>query len=373
MAKDTQPIGIGFIGANPRQGWGGSVHMPALAYVPGVELAAVCNTTQANADEAARAFGARRAYADPAALAADPDVDLVVVCVRAPKHYPLVKTALEAGKAVYCEWPLGRTTAEAEELAALAKQKGVANIVGLQARATPMINRMRDLIAEGYVGRVLSCSLLGTAPTWGAVVDPYYRGTADAREGITLLRVSGAHALDTLLYCAGEFAELNAFVAVQRDRVTVKGSGEVIEQTAPDQVLVQGRLVSGAMASYHMRGGMTRGGGQVFEVNGTEGDLILSTPDNAALQNADTRLRGSQIGAPLEEITVPDSYFAARRGAPVGRIANVAEMYSRVAQALREGKPLTPSFEFAVQRHHTLEAISRAAATGQKQVLASRT
>ena len=365
----SKRIGVGFIGANVSHGWGGAVHIPALRLVPELELVAVCNTSQQNASAAAEAFGASQAFCDPAALAASPEVGLVVVCVRAPNHYPLVKAALDAGKPVYCEWPLGRTTAEAEALAALARANGVPNVVGLQSRAAPIVNRMRDLVAEGYVGRVLSCSILGSAPTWGAVVDPHYRATADADQGITLLRVSGAHALDLMLYCLGEFSELTAFISTQRDRVTVAGSGECIAQTSPDQVLVQGRLQSGAMASYHMRGGMAAGSGQLFEINGTEGDLILSTPELSAFQNADSQLRGSRGGAPMEVLPVPDSYRTIGRGAPPGRIANVAELYARIARDLAAGSPLVPDFDLAVRRHHTLEAIQRAARTGMKQAV----
>lgn len=362
-------IGVGFIGANPAYGWGGAVHIPAIRLVPEFSLAAVCNTSMDNASAAAKSFGAPQAFCDPSALAASPEVDLVVVCVRAPNHYPLVKAALEAGKPVYCEWPLGRTTDEAEALAALAKSKGVANFVGLQSRATPVVNYMRDLVGQGYVGRILSCSMLGSATTWGAVVDPRYRATTDANQGITLLRVSGAHALDLLLYCLGEFRELSAFIATRRDQVALAGSAEMISQSSPDQVLVQGRLQSGAMASFHMRGGMAAGTGQLFEVNGTEGDLILSTPELSALQNSDCVLKGSQRGAAMEILPVPGRYRMIGGVAPSSRIANVAELYARIARSLTGGLQLAPDFELAVTRHHTLDAIRRADHSGQRQFI----
>ncbi len=57
-------------------------------------------------------------------MVASPEIDAVAVVVRVPSHYEPTKAALEAGKHVYCEWPLGRTTAEAVELAELAKAQG---------------------------------------------------------------------------------------------------------------------------------------------------------------------------------------------------------------------------------------------------------
>ena len=65
--------------------------------------------------------------------------------------------ALNAGKHVYTEWPLGRTTAEAVEMADLAREKGVRNMVGLQSRTNPVLLYVKDLVASGYVGEVMSC------------------------------------------------------------------------------------------------------------------------------------------------------------------------------------------------------------------------
>ena len=68
---------------------------------------------------------------------ADPQVEAALVAVRVPAHYVLSKNALEAGKHVYCEWPLGTNTKEAEELAALARKMKLRTMVGLQRRASP--------------------------------------------------------------------------------------------------------------------------------------------------------------------------------------------------------------------------------------------
>jgi predicted dehydrogenase len=66
--------------------------------------------------------------------------------------------ALNAGKHLYCEWPLAATTEQAQQMRDLAVRKGVRHMVGLQARGAREFNRVRDLVAEGYVGKVLSCT-----------------------------------------------------------------------------------------------------------------------------------------------------------------------------------------------------------------------
>src|SRR5439155_14938233 len=152
-------IRLGFVGANVRSNWASQSHFPALLASPDVELTAVCTTRPESAEEAREAFGAQLAFHDFRAMVASPEIDAVAVVVRVPSHYEPTRAAIEAGKHVYCEWPLGRTTAEAEELAALAKAKGVRTMVGAQGRGAPSIVRLRELVDEGYVGQVLSASM----------------------------------------------------------------------------------------------------------------------------------------------------------------------------------------------------------------------
>ena len=90
-------------------------------------MTAVCTTRPETAEEARKAFGAKLAFHDFREMVASPEIDAVAVVVRVPLHYEPTKAAIEAGKHVYTEWPLGRTTAEAEELAALARAKGRAD------------------------------------------------------------------------------------------------------------------------------------------------------------------------------------------------------------------------------------------------------
>ena len=135
----TDKIRLGFVGANISSTWSSQSHFPALLASPDVELTAVCTTRPESAEAARQAFGAKLAFHDFRAMAASPEIDAVAVVVRVPSHYEPTKAAIEAGKHVYTEWPLGRTTAEAEELATLARAKGVQTAVGLQSRVSPAL------------------------------------------------------------------------------------------------------------------------------------------------------------------------------------------------------------------------------------------
>ena len=109
-------IRLGLIGASVTGTWSARSHLPAVQASPDMELTAVCTTKADSAEAARQAYGARLAFDDYRKMIASPEIDAVAVVVRVPSHYAPTKAALEAGKHVYCEWPLGRTTAEAVEL-----------------------------------------------------------------------------------------------------------------------------------------------------------------------------------------------------------------------------------------------------------------
>src|SRR6201993_3720568 len=120
----TEKIRLGLIGASVRGTWSSRSHLPAVQASSEVELTAVCTPRADSAEAACRAWGAPLAFDDWRKMVASPEIEAVAVVVRVPSHHQPTKAALEAGKHVYCEWPLGRTTAEAGELAALAKAQG---------------------------------------------------------------------------------------------------------------------------------------------------------------------------------------------------------------------------------------------------------
>ena len=132
-------IRLGFVGANVNSIWSSQSHYPALLASPDVELTAVCTSRPESAEEARQVFGAKLAFHDFREMAVSPEIDAVAVVVRVPLHYEPTKAALEAGKHVYTEWPLGRNTSEAEELAKLAKANGLQTAVGLQSRVSPAL------------------------------------------------------------------------------------------------------------------------------------------------------------------------------------------------------------------------------------------
>src|SRR5204862_1836468 len=165
------------------------------------EITALSTSRRESAAAAGKRFGVPLAFDNHKDLVNSGAVDVVAVTVKVPHHLELATAALDAGKAVYCEWPLGNGLNEAETLAALAKRKGVLAVVGLQARSAPAVAYVRDLIKQGYVGEVLSTTLIGSGMGWGPTVEPFNDYLNDRRNGATMLSIPVGHTADALCYC----------------------------------------------------------------------------------------------------------------------------------------------------------------------------
>src|SRR3989440_2360209 len=244
-------LGVGIIGVSPIRGWAATAHIPALRALPNYEIRALSAHSVESARAASEAFGVGAAFSDHKQLVSRRDVDVVAVTVKVPHHRELVFAALAAGKAVYCEWPLGRDLEDTRAMAALAAKRGVRTVVGLQARQAPAIEFVQELLSDGYVGDILSTTMVGLSVP-GDVVGQLNAYMLDKTNGANLLTISVGHSLDTLTYVLGEFIDLSAVSDLRRPLITVEETGEQIVKTAADQIAVIGTLTSGATATVHV-------------------------------------------------------------------------------------------------------------------------
>lgn len=351
-------IRVGFIGLNPDSHWAATAHLPALRSLSdSYEIVGVANSTAESANRTAKALNLPHAFATPQELVQSDEIDLVVVTVKVPYHYELVSAALEAGKHVHCEWPLGNGLEEAQKLAALAKEKGVSATVGTQMRTSPEVRYLRQLIQDGYVGKVLSTSLIGSGGNWGAETDDELYYLFDKSKGATMLTIPFGHTLAGLQDVLGSFANVSGQLVKERDSVYVTDKDEHRPFTAADQILVTGELSSGAAFTAHYRGGMSRGTNLLWEINGTEGDIVV-TGNIGHGQFAEMTIKGAHGDEQqLQTLTPPEELY---QGLPDGTIArNVAGIYALVAKDIETGSHEAPSFADAVKLHELLDAIAR--------------
>lgn len=364
-------IRLGLIGASVTGTWSARSHLPALRASADVELTAVCTTRADSAEAARRAWDARLAFDDYRKMIASPQIDAVAVVVRVPSHYAPTKAALAAGKHVYCEWPLGRTTAEAVELAALAQAGGLVTAVGLQARVNPAVMHIKELVESGYVGEVMAVHV--SLMREGVLSRPSNRTwQRDAELGANTLTIANGHTVDAMRFVAGDFARLSAVVATQAKQWLDTGANAWLDVTSPDNVLVSGRLAKGAVASVHIGAIPFAGSGYRMEIYGRDGTLVASGEDSPQL--SEVFLHGAQGGNTLAPIAVPQHLTVTAPETPSGEASNVGQMYTLFAEAIRHGaihngQSRQPDFDTAVDLHRLVDAIKEASDNGREVTL----
>src|SRR5258708_30873265 len=327
-------IRLGLIGASVKGTWSSRSHLPALQASSDVELTAVCTTRADSAEAARQAYGARLAFDDYRTMIASPEIDAVAVVVRVPSHYAPAKAALQAGKHVYCEWPLGRTTAEAVELAALAKTKGLVTAVGLQARVNPTLMYMKEQVAAGFVGEVLAVKV--SLMREGVLSRPSHRTwQRDATLGARTLTIANGHTIDAMRFVVGDLGRLSAVVATQAKQWLDTGTKAMVDVTAPDNILVSGWLKNGAVVSSHVSAIPYAGSGYRMEIYGRDGTLVASGEDSPQLSEG--FLHGAKGTDTLAAMPVPQRFTFVAPGTPSGEASNVGQMYTLFAKSIRDG------------------------------------
>lgn len=354
-------IGVGIVGLSASRGWASRAHLPALrAQQDRFVVRASCGSTPKSGAEGAEAHGVPTACSGSEELAAHPDVDLVVVAVKVPFHERLVDAALAEGKPVLCEWPLGNGTDEAERMADSARRKGVHGFVGLQARSAPAVRHVRALVADGVIGEVLGTTVVGSGGQWGSTIDSPSTYLLDAANGATMLTIPFGHALDGVCSALGEIDRITATTATRRPTLRHRDTGEPVPMTASDQVAVTGVLDSGAVASFHYRGGSTAATNFRWEINGTRGDILVEG-GTGHLQYGLVDVLVSRDGGPLEPSNPPEQLVPVEIDS-TSSAYSLAQAYAALAEDLQHGGSRIPTFDDAVHRHHTLDRIRVAAA-----------
>ncbi|MBI3742710.1 MAG: Gfo/Idh/MocA family oxidoreductase [Chloroflexi bacterium] len=362
-------IRVGVVGASASYGWGYRAHLPAIQALPEYKITAVCTSSAQTAVEAQRAYRARYAFHDYRELANCSDVDLVVVCVRAHKHPDIVRAALQAGKHVFCEWPLGAELKPARELTDLARRKGVRTLVGLQGHGSPALQHVHNLIAKGYLGTVLGANMAMAIERYPGYQTPE-EWAADPEKGSRVLWIHAGHAIDAFCLCAGEFREIAGRASTHiRDWKKVHAVGDLPPE-APDAVIASGLLANGATATVSVLTDAGRGTGWRMEVWGDKGTMIVSCP--TIVQYGAITISAARAGEDVfRAVDVPRDLTLVPDSMPKGPPYNVGQLYRRLAEAIRTGGDVQPNFDYAVRRLRMLDAIAQSSRMGKQETLSS--
>ena len=221
----TEPIGVGFIGAGDIA----ILHAAAVKKVPGARLVGLWNRSQDRAKQRAAEFGCKN-YASPEELVRDPAVDAVFVLTNLETHLEYTRLALEAGKHVLVEKPVGVTVGEIEQMKAAAAQRNLVCMPGHNYVYEAGMVRTRELVEAGDLGRIVSAYVMYNIHHPEEVAKRY---PGVVRQILT-------HHSYILLYLVGKPVELCA----------MKATLHYQEYPEEDIAMVQMRLAGGALAHF---------------------------------------------------------------------------------------------------------------------------
>lgn len=365
-----------------REGWAARAHLPALKKLSKLyDLVAVCTTQMDTARNAARHFDVPHAFDNvDEMLKTLPEIDVVCVSVRPVHHYKVASTALRAGKHVYCEQPLGVSTAEARALHVLAMEAGVRTVVGHQSHYEPATLHMAELVREGYIGRPLSFNHTYFVGNYIVPRPSHRQWLFEAAMGGHPGYRSG-HSLDRLHSVLGQdISEICADMAVQVPERIAVDTGSVIRSDQVDNMNYLLRVGDSIMGTMITSFTAWYGSGNHFEIYGTEGMLMLATGDTPAWDKktgagdparGELKLYGAhadihhyvtdptppeRLQNQYREITIPKKHFYVESTERGRGAFLVAQTWHAFAQAINQGRECAPSFRDKLKIHRVWDA-----------------
>ncbi|KAK6969234.1 hypothetical protein R3P38DRAFT_3147057 [Favolaschia claudopus] len=250
------PIRIGLIGlsASAKTAWASAAHLPYLLSPRGLQrfrIVALCNSSKESAEAAIANFKLppeTRAYGSPAELAADPNVDLVVCSTRVDVHYETIRPALEAGKMVYCEWPLAQDLQHVRDLVEISRSKQLRTMIGVQGRVAPAVLKVKELIESGRIGDVVSVEVRAAGGLNDRQIIPATLEYFTKKEvGGNIITIGLGHLWDQIQFVHGDATILHSRFQLQfpTNKILDPSTNTIVKSvtsTVPDLAIVTASL-----------------------------------------------------------------------------------------------------------------------------------
>lgn len=375
-------LSIGLIG----YGGIGRVHAAAYRAIPfhyglpadSIRIAGVATTRAETAQRAAAEIGCGFHSADYRELLARADIDAVDICTPNNSHHAIALAAAEAGLHVYCEKPLAMNVSEAARMAAAVDGAGVKAQMTFNFRFFPAVARAKQLMAEGFVGRVFSFRGRYHRSSYISPEKPMsWRLQREITGGGALFDL-GAHILDLLYSVLGEFAAVNGTLeTLVKQRPVAGGSAEMAPVAVDDIALLHARLADGALGTIEIsRMGTGAANDLSFEIFGDKGAIRWDLNQPGWLQVYDARSSDSPLGGQrgFQRIETGGRYPGQR--APDWTMApdfmrSHAECQYQFIRSIWDGRPTSPSFADGLHIQRVMDAAERSSAQGRWVELAS--
>ncbi|MBD2255955.1 Gfo/Idh/MocA family oxidoreductase [Pseudanabaena sp. FACHB-2040] len=329
-------IGVAVVGT----GFGQKVHIPGLQAHHRTEVVAVYHRDGEKGRAIAQAHDIPHACTTLEDLLALPEVQAVSIATPPFLHFDQARDVLTAGKHLLLEKPTALTLDEARALADLAERNRVAVTMDFEFRFVPAWQRLADLLQEGYVGQPRLVKVDWLVPGRADASRPW-NWYARKDQGGGALGAFASHTFDYIAWLFGSVRRLSAQLYTAIPQRPDPATGELKPVDADDTCSLQLELTNGTPCQITISSVAYAGRGHWLEVYGDRGTLVLGS-DNLSDYVHGFKLYGSQNGAPLAELPIPER-LAFPKTYPDGRIAPFVRVVDHWVEGIARGRSTAPS------------------------------
>ncbi len=338
-----------------------------------VKLHTLCGRNLAAVTKAADTFGWENVETDWRRVIANPEIDVIDVATPGNTHAEIAIAAAKAGKAVFCEKPIGNTLQEAEDMLAAVREADVPHAVFHNYRKAPAVSYAKKLIEDGLLGQIFHVRAV-YLQDW--IIDPNFPLVWRLQKEVAGSGSHGdlaAHLIDTARYLVGEISEVSGLlhtfikkrpvVAEIDDKLGGKAGTEMGEVTVDDASVFIAKFESGAIGTFEAtRFAMGRKNRNCIEINGSKGSIVWDMEKMNELEFYSDQDPDGQKGFRLIQATSGEHPYAGHYW-PVAHIIGYEHTFiNLLADAftnLAEGKPISPDFVDGYQNQKVLDAVER--------------
>ncbi|RYG39203.1 Gfo/Idh/MocA family oxidoreductase [bacterium] len=342
-----------------------------------VNMHTLCGRNEVKVRAAAAEYGWANVETDWRKVVENPEIDVIDVSTPGDTHAEISIAAAKAGKAVFCEKPIGNTLEEAEAMLKAVQEAGVPNAVFHNYRKAPAVALAKKMIDEGLLGRIYHWRAT-YLQDW--IADPNFPLVWRLQKEIAGSGTHGdinAHIIDAARYLLGEITEvsglLHTFVkqrplAGEIDAsLGAKASQEMGEVTVDDAAMFLAKFENGALGTFEAsRFAVGRKNYHRWEINGSKGSVVFNLERMNELEYYNEGDPEGLKGFRVIQATDGSHPYAGHYW-PVAHILGYEHTFINLLAdaftALGEGKPISPDFEDGYRNQRVLDAVERSSDT----------
>lgn len=338
-----------------------------------INMHTICGRNEAAVSKAAETYGWKNYETDWRKVVANPEIDIIDVSTPGNTHAEIAIAAAKAGKAVWCEKPIGNTLQEAKDMLDAVLQAKVAHAVFHNYRKAPAVALVKKMIEEGKLGTIYHFRAV-YLQDW--IADPNFPLVWRLQKEVAGSGTHGdinAHIIDLARHLIGEFDEvcgmLHTFIKKRPlageidDKLGAKASDKMGDVTVDDAAMFLAKFKNGALGTFEAtRFAVGRKNKNSFEINGSKGSVVFNLEKMNELEYYNNDDPSDLHGFRLIQATEANHPYAGHYW-PVGHIIGYEHTFvNLVADAVTnmvEGKPISPDFVDGYENQRVLDAVEQ--------------